>query len=132
VERAGSIAASSVLRSNRGSLLLILVLVVLGALAFDFTNGFQDTANAVATSIATGALKPRVAVVMSAVLNFVGAFIRSASRRRSRRDREPDGAGWRLGTRAGAGGLDRGDNVESDQVVSDDSVEFESLVDSVG
>jgi PiT family inorganic phosphate transporter len=54
---------------------LILVLVVVGALAFDFTNGFHDTANAVATSIATGALKPRVAVLMSAVLNFVGAFI---------------------------------------------------------
>jgi inorganic phosphate transporter, PiT family len=55
--------------------LLILVLVVVGALAFDFTNGFHDTANAVATSIATGALKPRVAVLMSAVLNFIGAFI---------------------------------------------------------
>ncbi len=55
--------------------MLILVLVVVGALAFDFTNGFHDTANAVATSIATGALKPRVAVLMSAVLNFVGAFI---------------------------------------------------------
>jgi PiT family inorganic phosphate transporter len=55
--------------------LLILVLVVMGALAFDFTNGFHDTANAVATSIATGAMKPRVAVLMSAMLNFVGAFI---------------------------------------------------------
>jgi inorganic phosphate transporter, PiT family len=55
--------------------LLILVLVVVGAFAFDFTNGFHDTANAVATSIATGAMKPRVAVLMSASLNFVGAFI---------------------------------------------------------
>ena len=55
--------------------MLILILVVVGALAFDFTNGFHDTANAVATSIATGALKPRVAVLMAAVLNFVGAFI---------------------------------------------------------
>jgi inorganic phosphate transporter, PiT family len=54
---------------------LILVLVVVGAFAFDFTNGFHDTANAVATSIATGALKPRAAVLMSAVLNFAGAFI---------------------------------------------------------
>jgi PiT family inorganic phosphate transporter len=54
---------------------LILVLVVVVALAFDFTNGFHDTANAVATSIATGALKPRTAVLMSASLNFVGAFI---------------------------------------------------------
>ena len=54
---------------------LILVLVVVGGLAFDFTNGFHDTANAMATSIATGALKPRVAVGISAVLNFAGAFI---------------------------------------------------------
>jgi PiT family inorganic phosphate transporter len=54
---------------------LILILVVVGGLAFDFTNGFHDTANAMATSIATGALKPRVAVMLSAVLNFAGAFI---------------------------------------------------------
>ena len=54
---------------------LILVLVVVGGFAFDFTNGFHDTANAVATSIATGALRPRVAVLMSACLNFAGAFI---------------------------------------------------------
>src|ERR1700689_3882180 len=54
---------------------IILGLVVVTAVCFDFTNGFHDTANAVATSIATGALKPRVAVMMSAVLNLVGAFI---------------------------------------------------------
>jgi PiT family inorganic phosphate transporter len=54
---------------------IVLVLVVVTAVCFDFTNGFHDTANAVATSIATGALKPRVAVAMSAVLNLVGAFI---------------------------------------------------------
>ena len=54
---------------------VILVLVVVAALAFDFTNGFHDTANAMATSIATGALKPKVAVILSAVLNFAGAFI---------------------------------------------------------
>jgi inorganic phosphate transporter, PiT family len=54
---------------------IILGLVVVTAVCFDFTNGFHDTANAVATSIATGALKPRVAVAMSAVLNLVGAFI---------------------------------------------------------
>ena len=54
---------------------LILVLVVGAAVCFDFTNGFHDTANAMATSIATGALKPLVAVLISAVLNFVGAFI---------------------------------------------------------
>jgi PiT family inorganic phosphate transporter len=52
-----------------------LVLVVITALAFDFTNGFHDTGNAMATSIATGALKPRVAVAVSALLNLVGAFL---------------------------------------------------------
>jgi PiT family inorganic phosphate transporter len=56
-------------------MLLLLVLVIVVGLAFDFTNGFHDTANAVATSIATGALKPRQAVLMSAVFNIVGAFI---------------------------------------------------------
>src|SRR4051794_27610487 len=54
---------------------VIVVLVVAVALVFDFTNGFHDTANAMATTIATGALRPRVAVGIAAVLNFVGAFI---------------------------------------------------------
>ena len=54
---------------------LILAIVVVTALAFDFTNGFHDTANAMATSIATGALKPKVAVALSAILNLVGAFL---------------------------------------------------------
>lgn len=54
---------------------LLLTLVVITALAFDFTNGFHDTANAMATSIATGALKPKVAVGLSAVLNLTGAFL---------------------------------------------------------
>ncbi|MDX6697488.1 MAG: inorganic phosphate transporter, PiT family [Solirubrobacteraceae bacterium] len=54
---------------------VILVIVVAAALAFDFTNGFHDTANAVATSISTRALPPNVAVGMAAVLNFAGAFI---------------------------------------------------------
>ncbi|MGW6743167.1 anion permease [Streptomyces sp. NPDC055025] len=49
--------------------------VILTALAFDFTNGFHDTANAMATSIATGALRPKVAVLISGVLNLVGAFL---------------------------------------------------------
>ncbi len=53
----------------------VLVLVVITALAFDFTNGFHDTGNAMATSIATGALGPRTAVAISGVLNFVGAFL---------------------------------------------------------
>jgi PiT family inorganic phosphate transporter len=54
---------------------VFLVLVVVTALGFDFTNGFHDTANAMATSIATGALRPKVAVALSAVLNLVGAFL---------------------------------------------------------
>ena len=54
---------------------LVLVIVVGTALAFDFTNGFHDTANAVATSVGTRALTPKAAVALAAVLNFVGAFI---------------------------------------------------------
>jgi inorganic phosphate transporter, PiT family len=54
---------------------LILYMVVATALAFDFTNGFHDTANVVATSISTRAMPPRVAVSYAAVLNFAGAFI---------------------------------------------------------
>ena len=54
---------------------IIVVLVVAVALVFDFTNGFHDTANAMATTIATGALKPKVAVGVAAILNFAGAFI---------------------------------------------------------
>ena len=54
---------------------VLLGLVVVTALGFDFTNGFHDTGNAMATSIATGALPPRVAVALSGVLNLVGAFL---------------------------------------------------------
>jgi PiT family inorganic phosphate transporter len=54
---------------------LILVIVVVTALAFDFTNGFHDTANAIATSVSTRALSPRTAVLIASVLNFAGAFI---------------------------------------------------------
>jgi len=53
----------------------VLVLVVITALGFDFTNGFHDTGNAMATSIATKALSPRVAVGLSGLLNLVGAFL---------------------------------------------------------
>jgi inorganic phosphate transporter, PiT family len=53
----------------------ILVIVVATALAFDFTNGFHDTANVVATSISTRAMSPRIAVGYAAALNFAGAFI---------------------------------------------------------
>src|SRR5919107_2336075 len=55
--------------------LLTVIIVVATALAFDFTNGFHDTANVVATGISTRAVPPRVAVTLAALLNFVGAFI---------------------------------------------------------
>jgi PiT family inorganic phosphate transporter len=54
---------------------VILAIVIATALAFDFTNGFHDTANVVATSISTRAMSPRIAVGFAAILNFVGAFI---------------------------------------------------------
>lgn len=54
---------------------LLLAIVIVTALVFDFTNGFHDTANAMATTISTGALRPKTAVAMSAVLNLVGAFL---------------------------------------------------------
>lgn len=53
----------------------MVALVIVLALFFDFTNGFHDTANAMATPIATGALRPKVAVAIAAVLNLVGAFL---------------------------------------------------------
>src|SRR3954447_186155 len=55
--------------------LYIVVLVCVTALAFDFTNGFHDSANAMATSVATGALRPKIAVLIAAVLNLVGALL---------------------------------------------------------
>src|SRR3990172_1705849 len=54
---------------------LTLVAVVAAALFFDFTNGFHDAANSIATSVSTRALSPRLAVLPSAVLNFAGAFV---------------------------------------------------------
>lgn len=53
----------------------LLIITIIVALFFDFTNGFHDSANAIATSISTKALRPKVAVAMAAVLNFVGAFL---------------------------------------------------------
>lgn len=55
--------------------LVVVVLVIAVALTFDFTNGFHDTANAMATSIATGALKPKTAVIAAGTLNLIGAFL---------------------------------------------------------
>jgi inorganic phosphate transporter, PiT family len=60
---------------STSSMAVVVVVVVLTALVFDFTNGFHDTANAMATSIATGALHPKVAVTVAGVLNLAGAFI---------------------------------------------------------
>ena len=57
---------------------VLLVVVVVVALGFDFTNGFHDTANAVATSISTRALSPRLAVTVAAVANLAGAFVTTA------------------------------------------------------
>ena len=54
---------------------VILVLVIVTALGFDFTNGFHDTANAMATTIATKALRPKTAVLLSGILNLIGAFL---------------------------------------------------------
>ncbi|UOQ61630.1 inorganic phosphate transporter [Leucobacter rhizosphaerae] len=56
-------------------LTIIVLLVIVLALFFDFTNGFHDTANAMATPIATGALKPKTAVLLAAILNLIGAFL---------------------------------------------------------
>jgi len=53
----------------------LVVVVVALALGFDYTNGFHDAANAIATSVSTRALTPRVALLMAAVMNFVGALL---------------------------------------------------------
>jgi PiT family inorganic phosphate transporter len=57
---------------------LMLITVVVLAVVFDYINGFHDTANAIATSVATRALQPRVAIAMATVFNFVGAFAGTA------------------------------------------------------
>lgn len=57
------------------TVIAVVVMVIATALVFDFTNGFHDTANAMATSVATGALKPRTAVIAAGTLNLVGAFL---------------------------------------------------------
>src|SRR2546421_1395395 len=57
---------------------VLLVVVVAIALGFDFTNGFHDTANAIATSVGTRAVTPRIAVLVAAVANLAGAFVTTA------------------------------------------------------
>lgn len=56
------------------TVLILTVLIVICALAFDFINGFHDTANAIATAVSTKALKPRQAIIMAAIMNFLGAM----------------------------------------------------------
>ncbi|MEK5522207.1 inorganic phosphate transporter [Heyndrickxia sp. FSL W8-0423] len=56
------------------SVLIITILIVVCALAFDFINGFHDTANAIATAVSTKALKPRHAIMLAAIMNFLGAM----------------------------------------------------------
>ena len=56
----------------------MLVLVIVLAIAFDYVNGFHDTANAIATSVATRALAPRYAILMATGFNFIGAFAGTA------------------------------------------------------
>ena len=55
--------------------LAIVIAVVVVALVFDYTNGFHDAANAIATSVSTRALTPRIALILAAVMNFVGALL---------------------------------------------------------
>ena len=69
---------------SRGRTLAIVIATVAVALFFDFTNGFHDAANAIATSVSTRALTPRIALAMAAIMNLVGALLGSASPRRSR------------------------------------------------
>ena len=54
---------------------LPVALVTLLAMGFNYTNGFHDAANAIATSVSTRALTPRIALIMAAIMNFVGAFL---------------------------------------------------------
>ncbi|WP_050615182.1 inorganic phosphate transporter [Bacillus testis] len=56
------------------SLMLITILIVIGALTFDFINGFHDSANAIATSISTKALSPKRAITLAVIMNFLGAI----------------------------------------------------------
>lgn len=63
--------------------LVATIIVIAVALAFDFTNGFHDAANAIATSVGTRALTPKVALDMAAICNFIGAFLGQESPRPS-------------------------------------------------
>ena len=95
--------------------LAIIIAVVVVALIFDYTNGFHDAANAIATSVSTRALTPRVALMMAAVMNFIGAFLGQKVAQHGQRDhRSRDGQPW-PGDRDG--GPARRDHLEPDHVV---------------
>src|SRR5215208_2438915 len=65
-------------RQGMEGVTLMLLAVVVLAVAFDYINGFHDTANAIATSVATRALRPQYALLMAAAFNFIGAFAGTA------------------------------------------------------
>ena len=85
------------------------------ALVFDYTNGFHDAANAIATSVSTRALTPRVALAMAAVMNFVGAFLGQKVAQTVSEMIDPRGGHPCPGDRDGR--TDRRDRVEPDHVV---------------
>ena len=97
--------------------LAILIAVVVVAVCFDFTNGFHDAANAIATSVSTRALTPRVALTLAAIMNFVGALLGQKVADDRQRDDQHRGVlrGGRAGHRAvrTAGG----DHLEPDHLV---------------
>ena len=77
--------------------LATIIAVIVVALVFDYTNGFHDAANAIATSVSTRALTPRVALLMAAVMNFVGAFLGHQGRQDRRLgiiEAPPASTGW--------------------------------------
>ena len=93
---------------------VMLCLVILAALLFDYINGFHDTANAIATCVSTRALSVKAAIIMAAVLNFAGAMISTKVATTIGKgivdavQYHPDG---------GAGGCHRGDRLEPDHLV---------------
>ena len=75
--------------------LIAVLAVIVVALAFDYTNGFHDAANAIATSVSTRALTPRVALAMAAIGNFIGAHLGHEGRRDGRqRPGHPAAPAW--------------------------------------
>ena len=96
--------------------LAIVIAVVVVALVFDYTNGFHDAANAIATSISTRALTPRIALMLAAVMNFVGALLgQEVAHDRLGHDHDRPGRQPRAGHRDGRAA--RRDHLEPDHLV---------------